>query len=280
MSKLKMSLVFLIISFILAPTHGEASEKAALTSQLMKMSGLEEQLNQIKEHAFANLSDAKDTLPADVYEAITQAMAEAYDGRKMQEIVSGRLSANLNIEEMRGILNWLQSGLGRKITGLEEAASTPEAFDAMQTFTRQLQTNPPTPQRLELSQRLDHATNATTMAVDIILLTAYGVAAALDTIMPEDQQTDLDLLRDEIESQRPELTPLMQQMTIASFLFTYQTLGNEEIERYIAFCESDLGKRYNLVVGAAFMNAMLEATEIMRVELMNILNGLPSKKTA
>ena len=154
MSKLKMSLVFLIISFILAPTHGEASEKAALTSQLMKMSGLEEQLNQIKEHAFANLSDAKDTLPADVYEAITQAMAEAYDGRKMQEIVSGRLSANLNIEEMRGILNWLQSGLGRKITGLEEAASTPEAFDAMQTFTRQLQTNPPTPQRLELSQRL------------------------------------------------------------------------------------------------------------------------------
>ena len=76
------------------------------------------------------------------------------------------------------------------------------------------------------------------------------------------------------------MTPLMQQMTIASFLFTYQTLGNEEIERYIAFCESDLGKRYNLVVGAAFMNAMLEATEIMRVELMNILNGLPSKKTA
>jgi uncharacterized protein (UPF0335 family) len=280
MPKLKMSLIFLIFLLILVPVHGKASEKEALTGRLMKMSGLEEQLNQIKEHVFANLNEAKETLPAEVYEAITQAMAEAYEGKKMREIVSARLSANLNIEEMRGILNWLQSGLGRKITGLEEAASTPEAFESMQTFTRQLQINPPTPQRLELSQRLDYATNATTMAVDIILLTAYGVAAALDTIMPEDQRTDLDKLREEIESQRPELTPFMQQMTIASFLFTYRTLGDAEIERYIAFYESDLGKRYNLVVGAAFMNAMLEATEIMRAELMNILKGLPSMKSA
>ena len=277
---MRLFLFFLIFSVILVPVHGKASEKETLTGQLMKMSGLEEQLNQIKEHVFTNLNEEKETVPEDLYEAITQAMAEAYEGKKMQEIVSARLSANLNIEEMRGILNWLQSGLGRKITGLEEDASTPEAFEAMQTYTRQLQTSPPTPQRLELSQRLDHATNATTMAVDIILLTAYGVAAALDTIMPEDQRTDLDMLREEIESQRQELTPFIQQMTIASFLFTYRTLGDAEIERYIAFCESDLGKRYNLVVGAAFMNAMLEATETMRAELMNILKGLPRIKSA
>jgi hypothetical protein len=279
MSKVRGSLLFLILSLIVVPAHGAEPNKEALTRQLMKMSGLEEQLNQIKQHVYANLNESKESLPEDLYEAITQVMAEAYDGRNMQKIVSANLSKNLNIKEMQDILSWLQSGLGRKITGLEEAASTPEAFNEMQTFTRQLQTNPPTPHRLELSQRLDQATNATTMAVDIVLLTAYGVAAAMDTIMPEEQQTDLDIIREEIESHRPELTPLMQQMTIASFLFTFQTLRDAEIERYVAFYESDVGTRYNLVVGAAFMNALLEATEIMRAELMNVLKSLPSKKS-
>ena len=280
MSKVKVSLVVLIFSLIVVPAHGEVPDKAALTRQLMKMSGLDEQLGQIKQHVYASLEESKENLPEDLYEAISLVMAEAYDGMNMKKIVSAGITANLNIEEMSGILNWLQSRLGRKITRLEEAASTPEAFNEMQTYIQQLQANPPTPQRLELSQRLVSATNATTMAVDIILLTAYGVAAALDTIMPEDQQTDLDIIRQSIESQRPQLTPIMQQMTIASFLYTYQNLKDSEIESFVDFCESDIGKRYNLVVGAAFMNAMLEATEIMRAELMNVLKGLPNKKSA
>ena len=288
MSKLKVILLSLILLSMVVPAHGGepnreepnkgAPNKGALTRQLMRMSGLDEQLNQIKQHVYANLDESKDSLPPDLYEAMLQVMGEAYDGKKMQNIVSAILSRSLNPDEMRNILSWLQSGLGRKITGLEEAASTPEAFNEMQTFTRQMQTNPPTSHRLELSQRLDQATNATTMAVDIILLTAYGVAAALDTIMPEDQQTDLDMIRESFESQRPQLTPIMQQMTIASFLFTYQALEDAEIERYVDFCESDVGKKYNLVVGAAMMNALLEATEIMRAELINVLQALPGKK--
>ena len=279
MSRLRVTLLFLILSLIVVPAHAEKPDKEALTRQLMKMSGLEEQLNQIKQNVYANLNESKDNLPADLYEAMSQVIAEAYDGKTMQKIVSAGLSRDLSIKEMLDILSWLQTGLGRKITGLEEAASTPEAFNGMQTFTRQLQTNPPDPHRFDLTQRLDHATNATTMAVDIVLLTAYGVAAAMDTVMPEDEQTDINIIREEIESHRPELTPILQQITLASFLYTFQTLRDEEIERYVEFCESDVGKRYNLVVGAAFMNALMEASEIMRAELINVLNSLPSKKS-
>ena len=75
-------------------------------------------------------------------------------------------------------LIWLRSPFGRRITQLEEHASTAEAMAAMDSYAEGLALAPPEKERADLVRSLDTSVGATELALEATLAASLGAAMA------------------------------------------------------------------------------------------------------
>jgi hypothetical protein len=61
--------------------------------------------------------------------------------------------------------------------------------------------------------------------------------------------------------------------TLAGFLYTYQSLSDEELESYVSFAESDHGRRYHQSTMQAVKEVQLEAALYIGRTLKESLAG-------
>jgi len=78
--------------------------------------------------------------------------------------------------------------------------------------------------------------------------------------LPDEQRQPLNDLLAEIESLRPQVQAQMGMVTLISFLYTYQTLSQEELQAYLDFATSPAGTRYHQAGGKGIKAALLDGT--------------------
>lgn len=255
------SLVSLLtIACLALPAYAAAPNKDGLAKELMKLSGLEKQIRQIPLQVLAGFDKDGKKLPPQRYTALRRVLSQAYNGQTLEQHVYKRLHSELTHELATKTLGWLRTDLARKITKLEEQASTPQAIQQMQAFAKKFDSNPPTQQRLGLARRIALATDAAELLLDITESSTFGLAMALDAMLPPDQRQGEARLRVQLERQRPTLRENYEQLSTVSSLFAYQSLSDAELERYVDFLESELGTQYTLLANTALKDALYEAS--------------------
>lgn len=246
-----------------AKTHApdKRYSKEALARQLYELSGLEKQVAQLSELSVAGLNEEYEQggLPERFYEYLLPLARDAYNVHKIKRDLLERIEKNLDVTCIEAVLSWLQSPQGRKITIAEEAASTPEGIQRMQAYAAQLQTNPTSLRRLQLVKRLNKATNSTELMIDMATITVHGVMKELNAILPSTQRVDNYTLEQQMNAQRSQMRQSFQNVCIVSSLYTYQSLSDDELERYVEFAESDFGRGYHQSIFQEFKNIQSEA---------------------
>jgi hypothetical protein len=261
MTTITRTLVSLLTVVHLAlPAFAAAPNKEALAKELMKLSGLEQQIRQIPHQVLAGFDKDGKKLPPQRYTALRRALSNAYNAQTLEQHVYKRVHSELTSELATNTLGWLRTDLGRKITKLEEQASTPKAIQQMQGFAKKLESSPPSQQRLGLARRIDLATDATELMLDITESSTFGLAMALDATLPPDQRQGEARLRVQMERQRQTLRETYQQLSVINALFTYQSLSDAEVERYVDFLESEVGTQYTTLANTALKDALYEAS--------------------
>ena len=235
--------------------------KEALARELYELSGLEKQVAQLGEVSVAGLNEEYEQggLPERYYKYLLPLARDAYNAHKIRRDLLQRIEKNLDATCIEAILSWLRSPQGRKITIAEEAASTPEGIQRMQAFAAQLQTYPTSLRRLQLVKRLDKATNSTELMIDMATITVHGVMKELNAILPSAQRVDHYTLEQQMNTQRSQMRRSFQNVCIVSSLYTYQSLSDDELERYVEFAESNFGRRYHQTIFQEFKNIQSEA---------------------
>ncbi|MGE3151419.1 MAG: hypothetical protein AB7G48_02240 [Nitrospiraceae bacterium] len=209
---------------------------------------------------------------------VRRALVQAFDANQIERRVTAKVSKDLSKETAGKIVAWLQTDLGRKISALEERGWVSSVKQIEQVVAQlekidldKLERNSPQAARLKLVRRLDYSTNATETLVDLSEASAFGVATVLDASRPVDQRLGIDRLRVQIDQARPKLRSQSQRITVATFLLTYQTLTDAEMERYAEFLESDSGREYLTTTHDALKDALYEASETMNRNLSTLL---------
>ena len=260
MYKFISTLFPLFAIFTMLSAHAEVDSKEAVTQQLMELSGMEKQVGQMAGLATAGLAMYQGKLPAEIYDILNRALIEAYDPSKMRQIVFTHIDQNLASKDMRVALNWLRSDLGRKITALEEASSAPNALEKMSDYAKNLHSNPPPKSRLNLIRRLDSATHSSEIGSKLIETSMLGLMGGLEAMQPKERQMGKEQLEQSVAAQRPALQKSFQEQATSSFLYTYQSLSNAELKRYVSFLETS-GKTYQTVASAALQKALMSASD-------------------
>ena len=178
----------------------------------------------------------------------------------LKKTIIEQIEAGLGQDDIKAVIEWLDSPLGRKCTRLEEAASTPEAYTEIENFAARLGDNPPAQDRLQLVQSLDASVGATEMMVTLSMNTQLAVATAILASLPTDGEIPFEELEKQVEQSRPYFESAFKTQVMVGFLYTYQSLTNDELEKYIGFANSEVGTKYHRVTIAGFKKAMVRAS--------------------
>ena len=241
----------------------EKKSDPQLVQTLMIKSGLNKQLEQLAPMVQTSISQQNqgaNALSADELDMLSGMAAEAFDAKALKDKVQRHIQTNLPETDIRAALAWLNSPLGAKITKLEEDASTPAAYEEMQKLGSQLTGNAG---RVDLIRKLDNASKATETAVAVMLNTQMALIAALTSGVPPEKRPTIENIEKEVLKNKGQIQSAVEQATLLTLLYTYRSLSNAEIGKYIDFARSASGKKYNTVTSEAVTAAVTNAAHVL-----------------
>jgi len=236
---------------------GAAANTPDPAAELLRLSGVESQMQTVRPQILEGLEGAEFSLAPDDLDRLQRVINKQFADEALREQSLGILRERWDEAHSRQALDWLTGELGRRITALEEYASSPQGVEEMQGFAAELQAAPPRPGRVQLLDRLNRAFDGTRLAVDTTLAMALAVAVAANAVNPVEEQVDSPTLRKRIEAGRGLMTRQMQQVLVIYYLFTYHDLEDEEITAYAEFLESRAGDWYVDALTAAYLQPVM-----------------------
>ena len=237
-------------------------DKKTLILEIWELSGLQKQVAQLDDLSVAGLNEQYQAgrMPPQVYEYLVPLLKDAYQADRIKRQLLARFNKSLEPSCIEAVLSWLRSPLGRKVTKLEEAASTPEGVRQMTMYAAMIQSDPPPQERLRLVERLDEAIKATDLMLDMATITVNETMNGVIAAMPQQLDMDPATLSRYLKTHRAEMREQFQKAVMNTFLYTYQPLSNGELEEYVAFAESEHGRRYHEVLVDEMAKIQLDAS--------------------
>jgi hypothetical protein len=258
--RFKILLWIILLSFFpgLAPAQ---NDKDALVQELFIKSGMEKQFEQLPliiQAGFDRLAKEDEhlqKLPKNLLSSISALAREAFAPESLKAAMLPELKAQLTVQDMKQVLKWLDSPLGRKCTDLEVAAATPEAEAEMEQYGAQIRKSPPAAPRLAVLKKLDGALAATDSAAEVAIGSQVAVALAINATLPREQQRPLAEIRREMQKTRHLVEAEARAQTLIALLYTYRSLSEAQLRQYLEFLKSPAGSKFMSVSTAAFNEA-------------------------
>jgi hypothetical protein len=244
----------------------------AVFDELMRKSGLWIQLAQVEPMMQAGVSQAQARTTALTEEDLAhlqEAIASAYAADALRTTVRDRLVATLPAQDAAAVLRWLSSNLGQRITALEAAGLSPDAATKRSDAGPRLLASLPASRR-EKVERLAKSTFSADAAAAIIVDTMIGVSRGLTfgrTGVPVERAEDL---KSKFQSQKDRFVEVLEPKIVADFASIYQPLSDQELDQYVAFCESSAGHEFALTSLDALDKALTEAATRLGQRLADV----------
>ena len=271
--------VAVVVSLILCGDMCFADDNNSnqLVQTLMHKSGLKKQIEQMPQLLQAELDrqqmEAKGLTQED-FNKISRLARSAFDAKTIHAAVQTYIKSNLPENDTRAVLEWLDSPLGKKITRLEEDASTAEAYTDMQAIGPKLLDENKDSARIHKIKRLDNATGATESTINSVLNIQLAMITAMSAAMEADQQPTFEDVQDLVNRNKSQIQAVMERMVQRQFLYTYRELTDNEIDRYTQFAETKSGNRYHYVTIKAMDEALVRAARQMGSQMGMRMNRI------
>jgi hypothetical protein len=233
-----------------------------LVRTLMLKSGMKKQIEQMPQLLQSELEQQQANatgITQEDFNRFSSIAKSAFDAKAIHAAVQTYIKLNLSENDMKEVLEWLDSPLGTKITKLEEEASTAKAYEDMQKIGPKLLHENKDSARMNKIMKLDKAIGVTQSTVNTVLNIQLAMISAMSAAMEADKRPSFEDVQDLVKKNQPQIQSAMRQMVQIQFLYSYRELSDHEIDRYIQFAESMQGQRYHNVSIRAIDEALVQA---------------------
>jgi len=246
-----------------ATSGAGAQTQAGAAEDLMRRSGLWEQLGGVAPQVRAGLVDALTqggARPSDTeMQRLERAVDTAYAPQRLRATALAQLRRGLDAKHVAALRRWYATPNGKTITAMEERASSdvrdPRTVVAEGT---QLLDEMPAARR-ELLNELVTVTRAADAMVQMMINISLATQRGASSVAPQLPGASEAQMRSMLEAQRPQLMQAYTVMLLASMAQTYAALPTETLAQYVGFLKSSAGRHFNDVTLKAFDAAMVEA---------------------
>lgn len=169
-----------------------------------------------------------DQIPPMVAETIGYVVSGSFRAADIERQIVQDLKAGLTDRQLEAVADWYESPVARKIAAAEIVASDPVMWKEIKARAPALNEKYQGSDRARMFDRFDRAARATESAVDTSIAVQLGLATAMSAFSSD--SVNYDQLKQRIESQRGAIRGIVEQQVYESYLFTYETINNEEMK--------------------------------------------------
>jgi hypothetical protein len=237
--------------------------------ELMRKSGLWEQVGGLREQLRSGASQAREeakasegrrhgTTDAD-FARLLGAIDQAIAPRRMRRLVASELGRELAAPDIDAALEWLSSDLGRRLTRLEEKASSSDSSNIGKEAGHIIAALPKP--RVAVIERLMTALDLDARTVDSAVNMSAAIVYGLTAMSPEaDPDEAANGVRKRLGAQRAPMMAYFHRMSLASLARTYEGVSDEDLARYVRFNETPAARRYNAAASRALEAAIVQGS--------------------
>jgi hypothetical protein len=244
-----------------------APPDAARIEEVMRKSGLWEQLGAMRDHVREGAASARGTVQprgakplddADFDKLLTLAAA-AFSPERMRAWTSARLAKELTDEDVDAVLEFATSDLGKRFTRAEETVAAVDQ-KRMEDGAKAALAKA-SDARKALLRRLVAVLRAEEIAADLTInmsnAIVYGVAASAPGA---DAEGAIANAKKQAAARRPQLLAFFREFTYLQAAYAYRDIGDEDLTRYIAFNETPVAQRFNDATAKAVDYAVVQCS--------------------
>lgn len=237
------------IVWLALPVLCQASPADGDLDRILRMSGIAAQIEQFPELIKQGMRQAQLDGELISKSAFSTMLIRTDDTIRPAEIIAevrSGLGESLSGDDVEELLEWYQSDLGREINALEEKAGSDEAFERMSRQAPELLARTG---RVEFARRIDEIVGATDLTMSIQEYTGLAVFSAITlALRPDSAYQEIQHFREQMAILRPQLREPTERMVIVSFVYTYLPLDQPKMDRFEAFLERPVTRRFNRAV--------------------------------
>lgn len=232
---------------------GPARDK--LIEDLLVASGLKQQLSQLPQKLLAGVRQSgkqqTKASPA-VLKAIENTVAESFSAQGFHDRVSAGLKKNFDDKRMQALLKDFSTPAAKRMVELEQALPSQREFAQ---FARSAAATRPPPQRASLIKRIDSASRASDLAIEVAFASMKGVAlGAVGGGAAKAAAVDRT-----IEKQRASATNKVRNATLLNLAFSYRNASDTDLEEYAKFYEKENSKWFSGIVYTSLLEEVQSA---------------------
>ncbi len=284
MRQKKIVIAFLLMLALSKVSAAGAGEADAQINELYVKSGMEKQTQQLPaviKFGFEQASrhDPKiKNVPLDVITTMKEQIAGAFAPELIKPEIIQQIKKEMSPKDIKKVLKWLDSSLGKKCTELEKAATTPKAMKELQQFMKDIQANKPSPERLELAEQFNRAAKMTESTAKMVMNSQLAILTAFSLTVPVEMQGLFRQAIETIRNSKPQMEKMMRPQITMTILYTYQGLTNKELKKYMDFYNSKEGLKYNKTASDALSDALTRSSIRWGQSVFKILDKNKEKK--
>lgn len=261
-------------------------QKLKLSHQIVEESGISKQSKSYSESTLASFEamykeglEAKEEKSEEDEKRFNQfkeVIKLSTDPDKLNQYIENNLAAKMSIDELKEVLKWYKSPLGRKISAIEYSSISEkkEQFRKLRLAFRL--TRYQTTERLNLFKRLDGATNATDAMIELqtnLIIQNQILELVLSDSKKPDQESIDEIVDGFKRNVDPYLDSLAANLVFSGFVYTYRGVDIKDIEKYVLFSEASAAKHFYRVMNDRSNTFLLDSHKRILTSIIRIMEN-------
>jgi hypothetical protein len=240
----------------------ESQTEARALDTLLERSGLRIQLESLSAGVRVQFLLGQGRLSGEDRLIIDRIVSQRFSAGALYARMRLEFEKNLESGRLAKALEWYDSPLGKRITGLELASLIPDGSQGLDS-----ENDRPPQRRLDLLRRLDAGGGASDTTVDVTMSIVGSLTRAFQPTLPAVARLSRGQLEDELTRVRNQTLERIRRACLLNMLSAYRDLTDDELEQYVRFVESEGGRWYMSVMNRTLLIAIDAAAEATATEL-------------
>lgn len=267
-SKVVMTGLLCIVVTVSISYAENQPEIDSIIEEVLILSGLKQQIEQIPGHLKSQKLPPQ--LSQQQHNTIARILSESFQPQFLNEEIKEYLRQGFTDERAWQLLVWLRSPLSRKMSQLEVHATAAESIPDIERFAARLQSSLPEAQRLALVERLDAAGKLSETGTDMVIELLRIMTQLSNEMTSPGRRPPAASFDQKLNALRSQLLVVVRQKTQLTYLFAYRSVADAELNEYVSFFESSLGKWYVKTFNDSILHALRAGTEKAAQEIHKI----------
>jgi len=185
-------------------------------------------------------------LDPEVVKMAEDRLLSAYRALDVMSVLNAYVIDRLRPAQLKAILDWYNSPLGRRLAAAEHATETAAGREEMETFLAEFDRQTVAETRVRLVRRFEQVARLSHINMAVIRALYETEFVAVNAVRPQQARFDDSQLRESMQRQfyelRDMILPGLAVNMMATSYYTLHAFTNDEIAEYIEFLESDAGR--------------------------------------